>query len=437
MSRELARGLILAAPHSGAGKTSLTAGLLGALKQAGVKVAAAKCGPDYIDPTLHAAVLGQHSVNLDPWAMDTATLRALAAQQAAGHDLLLVEGVMGLFDGGADGSGSTADLAAALDLPVVLVLDVARQAQSVGALVEGFSRHRGDTRIAGLILNRVGSARHADILKTALKHLNIPVLGTVPRQSGIELPSRHLGLVPAAELPDLETRLSLLAGTVSAAVPLADLLTVAAPLSHPDATARVLSPPGQRVAVAQDTAFCFMYPHLLQHWRDAGAEIMPFSPLADQSPDTEADFILLPGGYPELHAGQLAASTCFMDGLRYATRSGKAIYGECGGYMVLGQDLTDSDGHAHRMAGLLPVSTSFAARRLHLGYRRLTQAGHLPWPRDLVGHEFHYATILQEGAGTPLFQARDALGHQLEDMGRVSGSVSGSFAHLIGPTEAG
>ncbi len=283
----------------------------------------------------------------------------------------------------------------------------------------------------------MGSARHADILKTALKPLDIPVLGAVPRQSGIELPSRHLGLVPAAELPDLETRLSLLAGTVSAAVPLADLLTVAAPLSHPDATARVLSPPGQRVAVAQDTAFCFMYPHLLQHWRDTGAEIMPFSPLADQSPDTEADFILLPGGYPELHAGQLAASTCFMDGLRYAARSGKAIYGECGGYMVLGESLTDSDGHTHQMAGLLPVSTSFAARRLHLGYRRLTQAGHLPWPRDLVGHEFHYATILQESAGTPLFQARDALGHQLEDMGRVSGSVSGSFAHLIGPAESG
>ncbi|GJL89987.1 MAG: cobyrinic acid a,c-diamide synthase [Minwuia thermotolerans] len=437
MSRHLARGLILAAPHSGAGKTSLTAGLLGALGQAGVKVAAAKCGPDYIDPTLHAAVLGQDSVNLDPWAMDTATLRALAARQAADHDLLLVEGVMGLFDGGADGSGSTADLAAALDLPVVLVLDVARQAQSVAALVEGFSRHRGDTRIAGLILNRVGSARHADILKTALKHLDIPILGTVPRQGGIELPSRHLGLVPAAELPDLETRLSLLAGTVSAAVSVADLLALATPLTHPDAPVRMLPPPGQRVAVAQDTAFCFMYPHLLRHWRDAGAEIMPFSPLADQSPDTEADFILLPGGYPELHAGQLAANTCFMDSLRSAARSGKAIYGECGGYMVLGESLTDSDGQAHRMSGLLPVSTSFAARRLHLGYRRLTQAGHLPWPGNLVGHEFHYATILQEGAGTPLFRARDALGHQRDDMGRISGSVSGSFAHLIGPDETG
>lgn len=436
MNRAGARGLILAAPHSGAGKTSLTAGLLGALQLAGVKVAAAKCGPDYIDPTLHHAVLGRDSVNLDPWAMDGSTLRALASGQAAGNDLLLVEGVMGLFDGGADGRGSTADLAAALDLPVVLVIDVARQAQSVAALVEGFIRHRADIRIAGLVLNRVGSPRHAAILTGALKHLDVPVLGTVPRQAGIDLPSRHLGLVPAAELSDLETRLAQLRRTVAEAIPLTDLLAVAGPLAAPTGDAQLLSPPGQRIAVARDTAFCFMYPHLLQHWREAGAEIHPFSPLADQAPERKADFVLLPGGYPELHAGRLAANRTFLDGIRAAAGSGTRVHGECGGYMVLGEAMTDADGAVHRMAGLLPVATSFAVRRLQLGYRRLSHAGHLPWPRHLVGHEFHYASVEREGDGTALFRASDALGEVLADMGRVAGPVSGSFAHLIGPAPA-
>ncbi len=335
MSRDLARGLILAAPHSGAGKTSLTAGLLGALKQAGVKVAAAKCGPDYIDPTLHAAVLGQDSVNLDPWAMDAATLRALAARQAAGHDLLLVEGVMGLFDGGADGTGSTADLAAALDLPVVLVVDVARQAQSVAALVEGFSRHRSDTRIAGLILNRVGSARHADILTTALKHLDIPGLGTVPRQNGIELPSRHLGLVPAAELPDPKhdchcwpdrVRGGAVGGPLALATPCRPRCTGA------DAAA---AGPADRTGAGY--GLLFHVSHLLQHWRDAGREIPPFSP-SPISPLTRGPIsILLPGGYRNCMRAVWPRAPVSWTGYAAPPGRGKAIYGECGGYMVLGR----------------------------------------------------------------------------------------------------
>lgn len=427
------RGLVLAAPHSGAGKTSLTAGLLGALKRANVSVAAAKCGPDYIDPTLHHAVLGQTSINLDPWAMGASTLRALAAQQATGHDLLIIEGVMGLFDGGADGRGSTADLAAALDLPVVLVIDAARQAQSVAALTEGFMRHRTDVNVAGIILNRVGSARHELILRDALKPLGVPVLGALPRSDAFDLPGRHLGLIPAAELDGLETRLSALAQAVAKSVALDVLQNLATPIAVPEELARLLPPPAQRIAIARDTAFCFMYPHLLQHWYQAGAEISFFSPLGDESPAADADFILLPGGYPELHAGRLASHGAFLDSLRDAALRGVPIHGECGGYMVLGDQLTDADGITHRMAGLLPVETSFAARRLHLGYRRLIHAGQLPWPSDLIGHEFHYASVVREGSGTALFQATDALGDRLPEMGRINGSVSGSFAHVIGP----
>ncbi|MDF1721599.1 MAG: cobyrinate a,c-diamide synthase [Minwuia sp.] len=428
------RGLILAAPHSGAGKTSLTAGLLGTLKQQGVAVSAAKCGPDYIDPTLHHAVLGQSSINLDPWAMDATTLRALAWQQAAGTDLLVIEGVMGLFDGGADGRGSTGDLAATLDLPVVLIVDCARQAQSVAALVEGFMHHRADVRIAALILNRVGSARHESILRAALKPVGVPVLGAVARDDRLHLPGRHLGLVPAAELADLETSLAALGETMSACLSLDRLMGLAGPIIAASGPARLLPPPAQRLAIARDTAFCFMYPHLLQHWQQAGAEIRFFSPLDDASPPADTDFILLPGGYPELHAGRLASNTAFLTGLRDAARRDIPIHGECGGYMVLGEQLTDAGGVPHQMAGLLPVETSFATRSLHLGYRRLKHTSGLPWPVELAAHEFHYATVVREGEGTPLFQATDALGENRPPMGRIKGSVSGSFAHVIGPT---
>ncbi len=427
------RGLVLAAPHSGAGKTSLAAGLLGALKQSGVAVAAAKCGPDYIDPTLHHAVLGRSSINLDPWAMNAATLRALATRQAASHDLLVIEGVMGLFDGSADGRGSTADLAATLRLPVVLIIDSARQAQSVAALAEGFIRHREDVNVAGIILNRLGSSRHERMLRDAMKPVGIPVLGAVARDDRFTLPGRHLGLIPAPELADLETRLSALAQTVARTVLLDDLQALAAPIAPASAPANLLPPPAQRLAVARDTAFCFMYPHLLQHWRQAGAQITYFPPLDNARPDPAAGLLLLPGGHPALPAGRLAATESYPGRLATAARPGVPVPRDCSGQLAPGAALPAADGTAHRMAGLLPVETSFAARRLHLGYRRLRQAGHLPWPTALVGHEFHYASVIREGDGMPLFQATDALGESLPDMGRVSGTVSGSFAHVIGP----
>ncbi len=195
-----------------------------------------------------------------------------------------------------------------------------------------------------------------------------------------------------------------------------------------------ISPLGQRIAVASDTAFAFAYPHLLAAWREAGAEILPFSPLADQAPDLAADAVYLPGGYPELQAGRLAGNRCFLDGLRAAAGQGRAIYGECGGYMVLGTGLTDAEGQRHAMAGLLPVETSFAERRLHLGYRRTALAAATPLGAAGTvwrGHEFHYASILSEGPGEALFEAWDAEGAPLGRLGRRAGSVFGSFFHLI------
>jgi cobyrinic acid a,c-diamide synthase len=427
-----ARGFVIAAPASGAGKSTVTVGLLRAYRDAGVRVAAAKCGPDYIDPMHHAVACGAPSVNLDPWAMDAGTLTALARTQAAEAELLVVEGVMGLFDGARDGTGSTADLAAALGLPVIFLVDASHQAQSLAALVHGFNSYRGDVRIAGVIFNHVGQPSHAAMIEAALRPLGIPVLGSIPRDAGFAIPSRHLGLVPAAEVDELEATIERLAARVAERVDLKALEALSAPL--PEAgRPRWLSPPGHRVAVASDIAFCFAYPHLLVGWRGAGAELSFFSPLADEPPAAEADAIYLPGGYPELHAPALAAADRFRNGVREAARRGTRIYGECGGYMALGDGLTSADGAHHRMLGLLPLETSFAVRKLHLGYRRLAPLPGAPWAGGLLGHEFHYATILKEEGDAPLFEAATADGRELPPMGRRTGAVAGSFAHLIGP----
>lgn len=431
----LARGLLIAAPSSGAGKTTLTLALIRALRKAGHSVASAKSGPDYIDPRFHEAASGAPCINLDAWAMDRATICSLAARQGSGHDLLCVEGAMGLFDGAANGQGSAAELAVTLSVPVVLVVDCARQSQSVAALVHGFRTYRADVKIAGLILNRVGSARHEDMLRTALAPLGVPVFGALPKSTDLILPERHLGLVQAFEHPDLEAFLEKAAQLCAQNIDLAAIAGAAEVLAggKPEKV-RLPAPLGQRIAIARDAAFAFAYQHLLDFWRNAGANLSFFSPLGDEAPDPGSDAVFLPGGYPELHAATLAAAGNFKAGLREAARSGSLIYGECGGYMVLGQGLVDADGARHEMFGLLPLETSFANRRRQLGYRRLEPLGGLLWNTTLSGHEFHYATIMREGEADRLFRAADAEGNTLPHMGLRAGNVMGSFAHVIGRT---
>ncbi|MBZ0129089.1 MAG: cobyrinate a,c-diamide synthase [Rhodobacteraceae bacterium] len=419
----MSSGLILSAPASGSGKTTLTLGILRALVRMGVAVRSAKSGPDYIDPRFHAAASGAPCLNLDAWAMTPARLISLAAGDAP----LLIEGAMGLFDGAPpDGRGATADLARHLGLPVVLILDTAKQSQSVAALAEGFARHRADVRVAGVILNNTGSDRHEKMLRDALAPTGLAVLGAIRRQAGLEHPSRHLGLVQAEERPDLEEFLDRVADVVTAGIDLHALMALAGPMPPP-AGRPMMPPPAGRIAIARDAAFAFAYPHLLADWRAGGAHISFFSPLADQPPPA-CDLVILPGGYPELHAARLAANHTFLNGLRKAAAA-TAIYGECGGYMVLGEALTDASGAVHRMAGLLPLETSFARRKLHLGYRSLTALGG-PFAGRLMAHEFHYATTLR-AVGQPLYQARNAEGEALAPMGLINGLVSGSFAHVI------
>lgn len=431
-------GLILSAPASGSGKTVLTLALLRHLRGAGVRVASAKAGPDYIDPAFHAAASGMPCVSLDAWAMRPAILRALAHRAARDADLVLCEGAMGLFDGaGLAAAGSTADVARLTGWPIVLVIDAVGQGASAAALAEGFARHRADTPLAGVILNRVASARHGALLARAIRARlpALPILGAVPRDAALALPSRHLGLVQAAEHAELEAFLDRAAAIVGAAVDAASLMDLARAAPGPTAeTASPLPPLGSRIAVARDIAFAFAYPATLDGWHEAGATIRCFSPLADEAPDAAADAIYLPGGYPELHAGRLASNRRFLEGLRRAAAGGAFLFGECGGYMVLGQGLIDASGTHHAMAELLPVKTSFAERRLHLGYReaRLLDAGPLGQAGAAFrGHEFHYAAIIREGPGRALFDASDADGTALGAAGLRDGHVAGSFLHLI------
>jgi cobyrinic acid a,c-diamide synthase len=432
-------GLMIAAPRSGSGKTTVTLGLLRAFRRAGVAVGSAKCGPDYIDPPFHQAAGGRPSVNLDSWAMSPGLLGALAAGAGEGCELILCEALMGLFDGvpGPRGrTGSSADVAAALGWPVLLVLDVSGQSQSAAAIVQGCATYDPRIAIAGVILNRVGSPRHTRLVTGAIEALGIPVVGALPRSDSIALPERHLGLVQAAETSDLHRRLEQMADFVSGHARIDAVRSLARPpagVPGPLCGRSAVPPPGQRIAVARDEAFSFLYPHLLQGWRSAGADIRFFSPLADEGPDGGCDACWLPGGYPELHANRLAAAGHFFQQLRDFADT-RPVHGECGGYMVLGETMTDAHGAIHPMAGLLGVSTSFARRKLHLGYRqaRLAATGCLgPIGMQLRGHEFHYASVEAQGGDAPFATVTDAYGAEPAPAGSRRGQVSGSFFHVI------
>ncbi len=438
-------GLVVAAARSGSGKTVLTLGLMRALGRRGLRVAGRKNGPDYIDPAFHAAVTGRPSYNLDSWAMPGDLLRGLARADPADTDLVLCEGSMGLFDGvpaGPGQGGSSADLAALTGWPVVLVHDCSGQSQSAAALLMGCAAFDPRIRIAGVILNRLASERHRRLVSDAVARTGLTVFGAVPRNEKLALPQRHLGLVQAGETGDLETRVDAAADVVAEHVDLDGLLAAAAmpglsgvkPLAitswgaHPP-----VRPPGHRIAVARDAAFSFLYPHVLEGWRRAGAEVVWFSPLDDEPPSEECDACWLPGGYPELHAARIAHATTFMEGLRAFARQ-RPVHGECGGYMVLGRSLVDAAGDVHAMAGLLGVETSFARRKLHLGYRqaRLVADGPLgPAGTRLTGHEFHYATETLTGQDPAFASVTDAYGSEPTRSGSRHGNVTGSFFHVL------
>ncbi|MEM8690871.1 MAG: cobyrinate a,c-diamide synthase [Pseudomonadota bacterium] len=427
-------GLMISAPASGTGKTTVMLGLLRALRDAGDVVQPFKSGPDYIDPAFHLAAAGRPSFNFDTWAMDAHLLGAIACK-ASGADLCIAEGSMGLFDGvatrGRFGFGSSAETAMTLGWPVVLVLDVSGQAQSAAAAALGFRTYNPDLPFAGVILNRVASPRHERLTRLGMERAGVRVLGALPRRGDLKLPERHLGLIQAIEHPDLEAAIAGYADFLRDHVDLA-ILKAAATAADAPAPGNLPKPPAQRIAIARDEAFSFTYPHLLEGWREAGAEILPFSPLADEAPAADADLVWLPGGYPELHAGRIATAGTFKAGLQRHAET-RPVHGECGGYMALGVGLIDKDGTRHEMAGLLGLVTSYEKRKFHLGYRRAVLKTPLPGfdsGAALRGHEFHYSTILEQ-PDAPLADVFDADGGPVPETGSRRGHVTGTFFHLI------
>ncbi len=465
--------LVVAGTHSGCGKTTATLALLAALTRRGLRVQSLKAGPDYIDPGLHAAVTGRPGWNLDGWMCGPEGVRrSFARAVRAGEpdaipDIAVIEGVMGLFDGASaeGGQGSTAEAAALLDAPVLLVADVRGMSRSVAALVAGYTRFDPALRFAGVVCNRVGGPGHRDLLRGALAaHCpDVPLLGLLPRDEAVALPSRHLGLVQAHEhhWADLTARLAdwFEAGLAAAGQSLDGLLArcaamapepprPAAPATLPPATVTAThltegAPRRVRVGIARDAAFSFLYPENLFLVEAAGAEPVFFSPLDGAELPPGLGGLLLPGGYPELHAARLAANGPMLDAVRAFAALGRPVHGECGGFMYLMRSITDAAGVRHAMTGCLPARCRMDGRLRSLGYREahtLAPSPFGPAGTALRGHEFHYSHLEPGAPGDdpaapalpaiPVWTLRDRNGAPLGPEGLRAGSVSGSYVHL-------
>ena len=438
---------MIAAPRSGSGKTTVTLGLLRALARRGLKVGSFKCGPDYIDPAFHKVATGRSSYNLDSWTMSGEMLDANFARGIEGAEIIIAEGSMGLFDGvasiGASGDGSSADIAERFGLPVVLVIDVSGQSQSAGAVALGFRDFHPDVKIAGVILGNVASERHRLLAARGCERVGIKVFGALPRGGVPTIPERHLGLVQASEIPKVLEMIDALADAMEKYLDIDGILEVSSLRGKAEAIQSLSNFSGllrcarndgvQKIALANDVAFSFIYEHMLADWREEGVEILPFSPLANEAPDMSANICWLAGGYPELYAEKLAENKNFLQGLREFAAA-KPVHGECGGYMVLGEMIIDANGVEHKMAGLLPLTTSFAKRKLNLGYRAVRLAASCPIGKkdELVrGHEFHYSSITKQGEAQSIGEVTDANGIALGSAGMIAGNVSGTFFHKV------
>lgn len=437
-------GCVIAGVSSGVGKTTIATGLMAALAARGRRVQPFKVGPDYIDPSYHSAACGWPSRNLDTWMVGEAATIELFRRATSDADVAVVEGVMGLYDGRSGGreQGSTAQLAKLLGLPVLLVIDAGKLARSAGALAIGYRAFDPAVQIAGVILNRAASGRHAAVLCDAVEQeAGIPVLGVLPRDEQLALPERYLGLVPVVEGQTVTVFFERARAIVARDVDVERIATLAT--IQPDALSPSTAgepapalfpaapyPARVRIAVAMDRAFSFYYPDNLDLLRAWGAELVPFSPLADAELPCGAGGIYIGGGFPELFAEQLAANRAMRTALRRAAAAGCVVYGECGGLMYLGGTLTDAAGRTHEMTGLLPLNSTMRGGRLTLGYRevRVRADGPLaPAGHRLRGHEFHWSVPDRAPGPTEALYDVDGEG-RLE--GFRHGSVYGSYIHI-------
>mgnify|MGYP001183745982 CR=1 FL=1 len=436
----MAQTIVVAGVHSGVGKTTVATGLMAAFGRRGLRVQGFKVGPDYIDPSYHTAVSGRPSRNLDTWMLPHGAVVELFQRASAGADLCVIEGVMGLFDGrtGGRGAGSTAEVAALLGVPVLLVVDGWKIARSAAAIVSGYRSFDPRVDLAGVVLNRIAGEGHYRAVAPPIEdEAGVPVLGSLGRDERLTLPERYLGLIPTTEGPLAHEYFDALAATVARDLDLERILRIAReprPGCPPDQllfpAARVQ--PCVRLALARDAAFSFYYEDALDLLRAHGSEIVTFSPLADAALPDGADAVYLGGGFPELFAAQLAANRPMLAALRAAAARNTPIYTECGGYMYAGRSLTDAAGVRHEMLGLLPLDSSMSGSRMTLGYRELRvlrdgPAG--PAGMRLRGHEFHWSVSEPPLAHDAVYAAALEGGGE-RPVGGVRGSVWGSYVHL-------
>lgn len=431
------RGLVIAGTQSGVGKTTITLGLIAALRRRGLTVQPFKVGPDFIDPGHHAQAAGLPSRNLDGWMLSQDDNLALFRRHAGAAQVAVVEGVMGLFDGydGLSEAGSTAQMAKWLGLPVLLVVDARSMARSAGALVHGFATFDPELTLAGVVFNRVGSAAHLHYLEQALSQLKeVKCCGGLPREAELAIPERHLGLFTAEDHPLEEKRLEHLADFLESHLDLEGLLASLPVLSFPPETPVASAPASVRLGVARDQAFCFYYPENLELLAQFGAELVPFSPLTDRELPENLHGIYLGGGYPELYAEALATNTEMKRSIAAQAAAGLPIYAECGGLMYLSREIEDLEGRRHPMAGVLPLKVRMLPRLKALGYREITLAGPGllgPAGTKARGHEFHYSEIAAELGDLPrLYKITARQGQEVHAEGYCINNVLASYVHL-------
>ena len=429
--------LVIAGTHSGVGKTSIVLGILGALRGRGMQVQGFKVGPDFIDPMYHREVTGAPSYNLDAWLMGRDGVRRALTRVAPAEGVAIVEGVMGMFDGRSTGpEGSTAEVAAILKSPVLLVVDVGGMSRSAAALVQGYAHFDAGAQVAGVVLNRVGGPRHYQLVKTAIEEqANVPVWGYLAWSADLVLPERHLGLVPVGEDAAFQRVCAELGAAAERTIDLPAIITAAQSAPALEVPAEDLPAPATtvaRIGVAQDAAFNFYYDANFRWLRQWGAELVEFSPLQDPALPADVDGLYFGGGFPEVFAKGLSGNTAFTASLRQAHGAGMPIYAECGGLMYLVEAIQDGAGARHPMVGLLPGVCRLTDRLQNFGYKEaVSLCDSLLGQRGLQtrGHEFHYSLWEGRPSDSSLYRTRSSHGDEHEE-GYSVDNLTASYVHL-------
>ena len=428
--------LCISSSMTGSGKTVFTSALIKSLMNNGYSVSAGKIGPDYIDPTYTRYITNRAVFNYDTWAMTDEKIRYLIQQSTKKNDVHIIEGVMGLFDGTKNQSSSTAEFVKKFKIPVLLILDASGQSQTLAATCKGIMDYDCEINFIGVILNNISSKRHYNLINEELEKSKVKVLGYLPKSDDLIFPRRHLGLFLAEYVENYQYLINCAASLIEKYIDIEEIVKLSNTKNNEQDY--IITGPGkasvnlgQRISIAKDPSFSFIYDNTLSQWIEEGREIDFFSPLEDEGPSTNCTGVYLPSGYPELNCEKLVNCNNFMKLMKSAAEQKKFIYGECGGYMVLGKSIIDKDNKEHVMLGLLNLVTSFNKRKLSLGYKKVMarESNCFIEGKTYMCHEYHYSSIIEE-SGKHLFESVNEDGIHRK-YGLVNKNVFGSFLHVI------